>query len=115
MIAAAAMGDPNASIPTPQPVHYRPMFGAYGGALATSVTFVSGASLRHPAVRKLGLRKPLCAVRGTRGIGKRDMKLNDALPRIEVDPETYAVRADGELLTCEPARELPLAQRYFLF
>jgi urease subunit alpha len=115
MIAAAAMGDPNASIPTPQPVHYRPMFGAYGAALSTSVTFVSRAALRNPAVRKLGLRKPLVAVANTRRIGKRDMKLNDALPRIEVDPETYAVRADGELLTCEPARELPLAQRYFLF
>ncbi|HSV18715.1 MAG TPA: urease subunit alpha [Casimicrobiaceae bacterium] len=115
MIAAAAMGDPNASIPTPQPVHYRPMFGAFGGALATSVTFVSKAALTNPAVRKLGLRKPLVAVANTRAIGKRDMKLNDAMPRIDVDPETYAVRADGELLTCEPAIELPLAQRYFLF
>jgi urease subunit alpha len=115
MIAAAAMGDPNASIPTPQPVHYRPMFGAFGGALGTSVTFVSRAGLANHAVRKLGLRKPLVAVAHTRGIGKRDMKHNDALPRIEVDPETYAVRADGELLTCEPAVELPLAQRYFLF
>jgi urease subunit alpha len=115
MIAAAAMGDPNASIPTPQPVHYRPMFGAFGGALATSVTFVSKTALGNPAVRKLGLRKPLVAVANTRAIGKRDMKLNDALPRIEVDPETYAVRADGELLACEPAATLPLAQRYFLF
>ena len=115
MIAAAAMGDPNASIPTPQPVHYRPMFGAFGGAVSTSVTFVSKAALANPAVRKLGLRKPLVAVAHTRALGKRDMKLNDALPRIEVDPETYAVRADGELLTCEPATELPLAQRYFLF
>jgi len=115
MIAAAAMGDPNASIPTPQPVHYRPMFGAFGGALATSVTFVSKAGLANPALRKLGLRKPLIAVANTRTIGKRDMKHNDALPKIEVDPESYAVRADGGLLTCEPAAELPLAQRYFLF
>jgi urease subunit alpha len=115
MIAAAAMGDPNASIPTPQPVHYRPMFGAFGKALATSVTFVSKAALKNPAVRALKLAKPLIAVANTRKIGKADMKLNDALPKIEVDPETYVVRADGELLTCEPARELPLAQRYFLF
>ena len=115
MIAAAAMGDPNASIPTPQPVHYRPMFGAYGKALATSVTFVSAAALANPAVAKLGLAKPLVAVRDTRRIGKRDMKLNDAMPRIDVDPQTYAVRADGELLVCEPATVLPLAQRYFLF
>ncbi len=115
MIAAAAMGDPNASIPTPQPVHYRPMFGAFGGALATSVTFVSKAALKNPAVRKLGLAKPLVAVMNTRKIGKRDMKNNDALPRVDVDPETYEVRADGELLTCEPASVLPMAQRYFLF
>jgi urease subunit alpha len=115
MIAAAAMGDPNASIPTPQPVHYRPMFGAYGAALATSVTFVSRAALGDAEVRKLDLRKPLEAVSNTRRIGKRDMRLNDALPRIDVDPETYAVRADGELLVCEPATVLPLAQRYFLF
>lgn len=115
MIAAAAMGDPNASIPTPQPVHYRPMFGAFGKALATSVTFVSKAALKNPAVAKLRLAKPLVAVVNTRRIGKRDMKLNDAMPRIDVDPETYEVRADGELLTCEPARELPMAQRYFLF
>jgi urease subunit alpha len=115
VIAAAAMGDPNASIPTPQPVHYRPMFGAFGKALATSVTFVSKASLKHPAVAKLKLERPLIAVKETRAIGKRDMKLNDALPKIDVDPETYVVRADGELLACEPATELPLAQRYFLF
>ena len=115
MIAAAAMGDPNASIPTPQPVHYRPMFGAFGKALATSVTFVSKASLRNPALKKLGLAKPLVAVENTRKIGKRDMKLNDALPAIDVDPETYEVRADGKLLTCEPAAVLPMAQRYFLF
>jgi len=114
-IAAAAMGDPNASIPTPQPVHYRPMFAAFGRALATSVTFVSKAALARPGLARLHLSKPLVPVRNTRRIGKRDMKLNDALPRIEVDPETYVVRADGKALTCEPASELPLAQRYFLF
>src|ERR1700686_3483213 len=111
-IAAAAMGDPNASIPTPQPVHYRLMFGAFGKALSTSVTFVSKAALDNPAVGKLKLAKPLVAVKNTRRIGKRDMKQNDALPKIDVDPETYVVRADGELLACEPATELPLAQRY---
>jgi urease subunit alpha len=115
MIAAAAMGDPNASIPTPQPVHYRPMFGAFGKALQTSVTFVSQAALDSSTVVKLGLGKPLVAVAGTRKLGKRDMKLNDLLPAMEVDPETYAVRADGVLLTCEPATVLPMAQRYFLF
>jgi urease subunit alpha len=115
MIAAAAMGDPNASIPTPQPVHYRPMFGAFGGALQTSVTFVSQASLDNPEVRGLGLRKPLEAVRATRKIGKKDMVHNSLQPKLEVDPETYEVRADGELLTCEPAKTLPLTQRYFLF
>jgi len=114
-IALAAMGDPNASIPTPQPVHYRPMFAAFGKALSTSVTFVSKAALDNPAVHRLDLSKRLVAVRNTRRIGKRDMKLNDALPRIEVDSETYVVRADGEVLSCEPAAELPLAQRYFLF
>ncbi|MBM3392031.1 MAG: urease subunit alpha [Betaproteobacteria bacterium] len=113
MIAAAAMGDPNASIPTPQPVHYRPMFGSFGGALATSLTFVSQASMEN--VSRLGLKKPLEAVRNCRAIGKRDMVHNAALPKIEVDPETYAVRADGELLVCEPASVLPMAQRYFLF
>ena len=115
MIAAAAMGDPNASIPTPQPVHYRPMFGAFGKALQTSVTFVSQAALNSAAVAGLGLTKPLIAVSNTRKLGKRDMKLNDALPAIDVDPETFAVRADGVLLTCEPAKVLPMAQRYFLF
>jgi urease subunit alpha len=115
MIAAAAMGDPNASIPTPQPVHFRPMFAAFGKALATSVTFVSKAALKNPAVAKLRLAKPLVAVKDTRRIGKRDMKRNDAMPRIDVDPETYEVRADGELLVCEPAAMLPMAQRYFLF
>ena len=115
MIAAAAMGDPNASIPTPQPVHYRPMFGAFGKGLRTSVTFVSAGSLRNPALMALNLSKPLEAVRNTRRIGKKDMVHNDALPKIEVDPETYQVRADGELLACEPAKVLPMAQRYFLF
>jgi urease subunit alpha len=115
MIAAAAMGDPNASIPTPQPVHYRPMFGSFGKALRTSITFVSQAALDNPEVRGLGLQRPLEAVRATRGIGKRDMVHNAAQPKIEVDPETYEVRADGELLTCEPATSLPMTQRYFLF
>ena len=115
MIAAAAMGDPNASIPTPQPVHYRPMFGSFGQALKTSVTFVSQAALKNPAVRALGLGKTLIAVSGTRGLQKSDMVLNGATPKIDVDPETYAVRADGELLVCAPADILPMAQRYFLF
>jgi len=115
MIAAAAMGDPNASIPTPQPVHYRYMFGAYGGALATSVTFVSQAALKNPKISSLGLRKPLVTVRNTRKIGKQDMIHNAYMPKIEVDPETYKVKADGKLLECEPAQVLPLAQRYFLF
>ena len=115
MIAAAAMGDPNASIPTPQPVHFRPMFGAFGGALATSVTFVSQAALDRGTLAGLGLQKPLVAVHGTRNLTKAAMVHNDWQPKIEVDPETYAVRADGELLTCEPASVLPMAQRYFLF
>jgi urease subunit alpha len=116
-IVMAAMGDPNASIPTPQPVHYRPMFGAYGGALAAScITFLSGASLDDGIGDRLGLRRQLVAVANTRGgIGKRSMIHNDALPVIEVNPETYEVRADGILLTCEPAAVLPMAQRYFLF
>jgi urease subunit alpha len=115
MIAAAAMGDPNASIPTPQPVHYRPMFGAFGGGLRTSVTFVSRMALEGGALEELGLRKPLEAVRGVRAVRKSDLVHNDYRPRIEVDPETYEVRADGELLACEPATVLPMAQRYFLF
>jgi urease subunit alpha len=114
-IAAAAMGDPNASIPTPQPVHYRPMFAAFGGGLASSVTFVSDAALRSGRLDALKLAKPLHAVRGTRALGKADMIHNDCRPRIEVDPETYEVRADGELLVCEPAAVLPMAQRYILF
>lgn len=115
MIAAAAMGDPNASIPTPQPVHYRHMFGAYGGGLKTSVTFVSQAALSNPAVAALGLNKPLVAVKGTRDVKKKDMIHNNWMPKIEVDPETYQVLADGLDLTCEPATVLPMAQRYFLF
>ena len=115
MIAAAAMGDPNASIPTPQPVHYRPMFGSFGKALRTSLTFVSKAALKNPAVAALGLSKPLEAIRNVRKIGKKDMVHNDWLPKIEVDAQTYEVRADGELLVCEPAKVLPMAQRYFLF
>jgi urease subunit alpha len=116
-IAAAMMGDPNASIPTPQPVHYRPMFGAYGRALAsTSLTFVSQAAVENGLAARLGVQKPLVAVENVRGgIGKKSMILNDATPVIEVDPETYDVRADGELLVCEPAKVLPMAQRYFLF
>ena len=115
-IACAPMGDPNASIPTPQPVHYRPMFGAYGGALAaTSVSFVSRAGLDAGIGERLGLQRRLVAVCNCRQIGKKDMVLNDWQPRMEVDPETYEVRADGELLICEPAESLPLAQRYFLF
>ena len=115
MIAAAAMGDPNASIPTPQPVHYRPMFGSFAGGLKTSLTFVSQAALDNPAVHSLGLAKPLEAVKNCRKLRKKDMVHNGATPNIEVDSETYAVRADGELLVCEPAKVLPMAQRYFLF
>ncbi len=112
VIVVAQMGDPNASIPTPQPVYTRPMFGAFGGSVHRSaVTFVSQAA----ELGELGLRKETVAVENTRAIGKRDMRLNDATPVIEVDPETYEVRADGALLTCAPAAELPLAQRYFLF
>jgi len=115
MIAAAAMGDPNASIPTPQPVHYRHMFGAYGGGLKTSVTFVSQAALHNPALSALNLNKTLIPVRGTRTVRKADMIHNGYMPKIDVDPETYIVRADGILLACEPASILPMAQRYFLF
>tara|TARA_R110002126_G_scaffold4971_15_gene26019 strand:+ start:1604 stop:3316 length:1713 start_codon:yes stop_codon:yes gene_type:complete len=116
-IAAAPMGDPNASIPTPQPVHYRPMFGAFGKSLtASSVSFVSQAGLDAGLGETLGLDRELLAVQNTRGgIGKSAMVLNGATPEIDVDPETYEVRANGELLTCEPADVLPLAQRYFLF
>ena len=115
-IAMAAMGDPNASIPTPQPVHYRPMFGAFGGALARgSLTFVSQAGLAGGIGSRFGLNKTLSAVKNIRNIGKRHMIHNDYAPRMEVDAQTYAVRADGHLLTCEPAHSLPMTQRYFLF
>ena len=115
-IAMAAMGDPNASIPTPQPVHYRPMFGAFGGAIAkTSLTFVSQAGIAADIGARFGLSKRLAAVKGIRGIGKRHMIHNDYAPRMEVDAQTYVVRADGHLLTCEPAVSLPMTQRYFLF
>jgi len=115
MIAAAQMGDPNASIPTPQPVHYRHMFGAYGRALKTSLTFVSQAAFDAGVGQRLGLQKTVVAVKNMRGLRKRDMIHNGATPRMEVDAETYEVRADGELLVCEPAKVLPMAQRYFLF
>ena len=115
-IAMAAMGDPNASIPTPQPVHYRPMFASYGGSRTrSSLTFVSQAALAAGVGERFGLHKPLVAVKNTRRIGKRDMVHNAYAPHMEVDAQTYAVRADGQLLTCEPAHSLPLAQRYFLF
>ena len=116
-IVAAPMGDPNASIPTPQPVHYQPMFAAYGKSLtASSVVFSSKAAVASGLARKLGISKKLYAVQNTRDkISKKSMIHNGATPKIEVDPETYEVRADGELLTCAPAQTLPLAQRYFLF
>jgi len=115
-IVAAAMGDPNASIPTPQPVHYRPMFGAFGKALtASSLLFVSKAAAKSNLRNRLGVDKQFVAVEHTRDIGKKNMIHNNATPEIEVDPETYEVRADGELLTCAPAEVLPMAQRYFLF
>ena len=116
-IAAAPMGDPNASIPTPQPVHYRPMFGAYGKSLTnSSVVFTSKVASESDLAERLGVEKQLIPVENTRGgISKSSMVLNNTAPHVEVDPETYEVRADGELLTCEPASELPMAQRYFLF
>ena len=116
MIAAAPMGDPNASIPTPQPVHYRPMFGALGAALhATRMTFVSRAGIEAGIAQQLELRSLIGTVANCRAVRKSDMRLNDYQPNIEVDPQTYQVKADGELLTCEPAEVLPMAQRYFLF
>jgi urease subunit alpha len=115
MIAAAVMGDPNASIPTPQPVHYRPMFGSFGGGLKTALTFVSQAALVNSAIESLDLKKRLEPVRMTRSIKKADMIHNHWQPDISVDPETYEVLADGMNLVCEPAKVLPLAQRYFLF
>ena len=116
MIVAAPMGDPNASIPTPQPVHYRPMFGALGGArTATRMTFLSRSAYEAGVHQRLGLQSRIGVVRDCRTISKASMVRNDHLPRIEVDAQTYEVRADGELLTCEPADVLPMAQRYFLF
>jgi urease subunit alpha len=115
-IAMAAMGDPNASIPTPQPVHYRPMFGSYGGALTrTSLSFVSQSALAGGVGAAYGLRKTLAAVKGCRTVKKTDMVHNGYLPVMEIDAQTYQVRADGQLLTCEPATSLPMGQRYFLF
>jgi urease subunit alpha len=115
-IAMAAMGDPNASIPTPQPVHYRPMFGAFGGALARgSLTFVSQGALDAGVGQRYGLHKTLAPVRSIRQVRKQHMVHNGYVPTMEIDPQTYAVRADGQLLTCEPAKVLPMAQRYFLF
>ncbi|MEE3070160.1 MAG: urease subunit alpha, partial [Pseudomonadota bacterium] len=116
MIAVAQMGDPNASIPTPQPVYTRPMWGSMGRAVGRNAAlFVSEAAIAEGIKGKLGLNKDLLAVKGCRGIGKKDLYLNDALPQIEVNPETYEVRADGVLLTCQPADVLPMAQRYFLY
>ena len=116
MIASAPMGDPNGSIPTPQPVHYRPMFGSFGRALPqTSLTFMCATAIELGVAEKLGLQRQVAVSRNCRSIGKKDMILNDWMPHVEVDPETYVVRADGELLTCEPLAEVPLGQRYFLF
>jgi urease subunit alpha len=116
LIACASMGDPNASIPTPQPTFYRPQFAAHGRArYSTSVTFVSGDALSSGILAPLHLSKRLVAVKNTRNISKRDLLWNDALPKIEVDPETYTVKADGRELRCQPAKVLPMAQRYFLF
>jgi urease subunit alpha len=115
-IALAAMGDPNASIPTPQPVHYRPMFGSYGGALhASSITFMSQGSLKAGMGEQYGLKKHLSAVKNVRSITKRDMVHNHYTPKMDIDAQRYSVRADGVLLTCEPASSLPMTQRYFLF
>ena len=115
-IVCAQMGDPNASIPTPQPVYSRPMFGAFGRAVENAaVTFVSEAAAAEGIGEKLGLAKQVVAVENTRNIGKSHLKLNSATPEVEVNPETYEVRADGELLTCQPAESLPMAQRYFMF
>jgi urease subunit alpha len=115
-IAMAAMGDPNASIPTPQPVHYRPMFGSYGRSLhKSSITFLSQSGMRAGVGERYGLQKQLSAVKNVRGIKKQHMVHNAALPKMEIDTQTYAVRADGQLLVCEPAKVLPMAQRYFLF
>ena len=110
------MGDPNASIPTPQPVYSRPMFGAYGRSMETnSIIFVSQSASENKVLDELALRKKIVPIENTRSISKKSMKLNDLCPEIEVDPETYEVRLNGELITCEPAKELPMAQRYFLY
>jgi urease subunit alpha len=115
-IAAAAMGDANASIPTPQPVHYRPMFGAFGGALGkTSISFVSQASLANGSAEALSLHKHQSAAKACRSVKKKEMVHNAYAPAMQIDAQTYEVRADGQLLTCEPAAVLPMAQRYFLF
>jgi urease subunit alpha len=116
MIAWSQMGDANASIPTPQPVMMRPMFGSRGGAIApTALTFISNEAFRRGIGEQLDLKKQTVPVSNIRSLSKRDLKLNDTLPKIDVDPETYEVRADGQRLTCEPATQLPMAQRYFLF
>ena len=116
VITCAQMGDPNASIPTPQPVYSRPMFGAYGRSMETnSIIFVSQSASENKGLDELALRKKIVPVENTRNISKKSMKLNDLCPEIEVDPETYEVRLNGELITCEPAKELPMAQRYFLY
>jgi urease subunit alpha len=117
MIAAAPMGDPNASIPTPQPVHYRPMFGSYGAAISrTALTFVSQLSLDKGITTNLRVSKQMVAVQDTRKqISKKSMIHNGSTPKLRIDPETYAVTADGVLLTCEPASVLPMSQRYFMF
>ena len=116
MIAMANMGDPNASIPTPQPMYYRPQFAAFGAAKTkTSITFLSGSAIEKDVAGQIGLNKIIRPVANTRTISKRDMVLNDSMPKIEIDPETYTVTADGEVLSCEPAESLPMAQRYFLF
>jgi len=116
VIAWAQMGDPNASIPTPQPVYMRPMFGSFGHATGPcSIAFVSQLCKKQGIAKSYGLTKRIEVVKGCRKVGKKDLKWNDALPKITVDPETYEVRADGELLTCEPAKKLPLTQRYYLF
>ena len=116
VITCAQMGDPNASIPTPQPVYSRPMFGAYGRSMETnSIIFVSQSAIENKGLDELALRKKIVPVENTRNISKKSMKLNDLCPEIEVDPETYEVRLNGELITCEPAKELPMAQRYFLY
>ena len=116
VITCAQMGDPNASIPTPQPVYSRPMFGAFGTSMEkNSVTFVSRPSIESASLDKLGIKKTLVPVSETRSISKKSMKLNDFCPKIEVNSETYEVRVNGDVITCEPAKTLPMAQRYFMY